>query len=227
MVLRYGVIIAIHVSQLFMKRLIIYFAAIVFFTSCITKTKSDDSVLKAALESFQKGNYEQSQATLQEYTQKYPEDARGWSFWGTVAVEMGNDSLAQVVLSRALVLDSKDYKAITGLGVIESHKKNYDKAEAYYYESIKVNPNYSIAYGSLSALELRRNNFHKAAELGEKATLLNPEDLISQANLSVAYHFLKQYNKRDSLIEKLSSKGYKNTDNLKLIFDGIIRIEDL
>jgi len=141
-------------------------------------------------------------------------------------MELKNDSLANIVLHKAVSLNSKDFKALTGLGVLARQNKQYDKAAEYYNQAITINPTYGQAYGSLLIIELKRGNFQKAVELGEKAYKFDPEGLGMQGNLSIAYHFLNQFDKRDSVIKEITLKGYQYVDYLKLVFDWTITLED-
>jgi tetratricopeptide (TPR) repeat protein len=195
--------------------------------SCSTNNKSDNAALQAAVNDFKQRDFISCQTKLQDYTNRFPEDYQGWSFLGTVALELENDSLAKVVLTRAVSLNSKDFKALTGLGILERKAKNYDKAAEYYGKAISINPEYGKAYSSLLIIELKRGNFNKAIELGEKAAKVDTVDLGIKGNLSVAYHFTKQYSKRDALIKEIGLKGYPYVDYLQLLFDGTVTLDDL
>lgn len=146
---------------------------------------------------------------------------------GTVALELENDSLAAIVFDKALSLNPKDFKALTGLGVLARKNKEYDKAAEYYYKAITIDPSYGNAYASLLIIELKRGNYQTAVDLGEKASRLDPNSLGIKGNLAVAYNFNNQFAKRDSLINEITAKGYPYIDNLKLIFNGISTIDDL
>jgi Flp pilus assembly protein TadD len=210
-----------------MKRLIIFFSTILILFSCATNNKSDNAALQLAVNDYKQGDFITCQSKLQDYTKKFPDDYQGWSFLGTVALELENDSLAKVVLNKAVSLNSKDFKALTGLGMLERKNKNFDKAADYYNKAISINPGYGKAYSSLLIIELKRNNFNKALELGETAAKLDPEDLGIKGNLSVAYHFTKQYDKRDSLIKEITEKGYPYVGYLQLFFNGTATLDDL
>jgi Flp pilus assembly protein TadD len=210
-----------------MTKLTIFFSGVLLFLSCSTNKKSDNAALQMAVSDFNKGDLTSCQAKLQVYTKKFPEDFQGWSFLGTVALELENDSLADAVLNKALSLNSKDYKALTGLGVLARKNKKYDKAAEYYNKAISIEPTYGKAYGSLLIIQLKRGNYQVAVDLGEKASKLDPNGLGIKANLAVAYHFTKQFLKRDSVIREITAKGYPYVENLKLIFNGVATLDDL
>ena len=75
-------------------------------------------------------------------------------------------------------------------------------------------------------IELKRGNFQKAVDLGEKGTTLEPDALYMKAQLSLAYHFNKQYHNRDALIKELTSKGYPYVDNYTKVFNGKATLDD-
>lgn len=177
-------------------------------------------MLKAALSEFNQGNFTACQARLLEYTRQYPEDSQGWGFLGTVALELENDSLAQVVLDKAVALNPQDFKAWTGLGILARKDKDDQKAAGYYAKAIEINPDYGKAYSSLLIIELRQHRYQEAVELGEKAIRLSPKDLVIGANLAAAYHYNGQLAKRDSLMKDIEAKGYPNVENLYLLFNG-------
>jgi Flp pilus assembly protein TadD len=210
-----------------MKGLFVFSSAILFLFGCFTNNKGDNEALQAAVNDFRQKDYVGCQKKLEDYTKKFPNDYQGWSFLGTVALEVENDSLAKFVLNKAVSLNPKDFKGLTGLGILERKNKNYDNAAEFYKQAISINPNYGKAYSSLLIIELKRGNFNKAVELGETAAVLDGEDLGIKANLSIAYHFTKQYDKRDALINDITEKGYPYVKYLQLIFDGTATLDDL
>ena len=210
-----------------MKHLNIFFIGAVLFFSCSTDKKRDNAELQAAVSDFNKGDLTNCETKLHKYTKKFPDDFQGWSFLGTVALELENDSLAKRVLDKAILLNPKDYKALTGLGVLARKNREYDKAAEYYNKAITIAPTYGKAYSSLLIIELKKGNYQTAVDLGEKASRLDPKELGIKGNLAIAYHFTKQFTKRDSLIKEIDEKGYPYIDYLKLVFDGKATLDDL
>lgn len=210
-----------------MNRLILLFTIFIFSIHCGTNKKGNNVLLQAAVKDFDKGEFQNCQIKLQEYTNKYPDDDRGWSFLGTVALKTQNDSLASIAYTKAISINPKDPKALTGLGVLARHNKNYDKAADYYNRAILIDPTYAKAYSSLMIIELKKGNVQKAIELGEKAVNLEPEALDIKGNLAVAYHVNKEFEKRDSLVTEMTLKGYPDVRYLNLIFEGVVTVEDL
>lgn len=206
-----------------MKRLL---PILLVLVSCNPTVESDETALQLALKDYNSQDFTSCQTKLLAYTQKYPNDFKGWSFLGTVASELENDSLATVVYEKSLALNPKDFKALTGLGVLARLNKEYDKAATYYEKAISIDPNYGKAYSSLEIIELKRGDLNKAVALGEKAATLDAKDLGIKSNLAMAYHLTHDIAKRDSLFRELSAKGYPHVDNLKRLFEGSLSVDD-
>jgi tetratricopeptide (TPR) repeat protein len=202
------------------------FLLLVVVSSCAQTPKSDSKEFNDAYAIYQTDKVG-CQTKLLQYTKKYPNDYKGWSLLGSVSVELNSDSLANTYLDKALRLNPKDVMALTELGVIERKRKNYDKAANYYEKAIAIDPAYGRAYASLMLIELKRANYQKAVALGEKGTALEPDALYMKAQLSLAYHFNKQFDKRDALIKELTEKGYPYVENYKKAFSGEVTLDDL
>lgn len=209
-----------------MKNLtVIFLLLILFVNSCVKRSKSDDKEFNSAYADYQT-NKVSCQTKLLSYTKKNPKDYRGWSLLGTVSVELNNDTFGLSCLNKALELNSKDVMALTELGVIERKRKNYNEAANYYNKAIQIDPTFGRAYASLMLIELKRGNYQKAVELGEKGTSLESGALYMQAQLALAYHFNKQFTKRDELIKKLTDQGFPYVEDYKKAFNGQAVLDD-
>lgn len=208
-----------------MKYFTTYLFLLLFLNSYGQPLKNNDNEFNKAYALYESDKVG-CQKELLQYTKKYPEDYKGWSLIGAVAVELNNDSLAKIYLNKALLLNLKDIMALTELGVIERKQKNYDKAAEYYNKAIAIDATFGRAYASLMLIELKRGNYQKAVDLGERGTTLEPEALYMKAQLSLAYHFNKQFDKRDALIQELTAKGYPYVDNYKKAFSGKATMTD-
>lgn len=92
-----------------MQQLFILISIVQILFGC-SFNESDNYALNIAKSDFQKGDFISCQKKLEDYTKKYPNDYKGWSFLGTVALELENDSLAEEVLSKAILLNPNDLK---------------------------------------------------------------------------------------------------------------------
>ena len=202
-----------------MKNITTFFLFLFFLNSCTQKPKSDNNLFNNAYADYQTDKVS-CETKLLDYTKKYPEDYKGWSLLGAVSVELNNDTLGEGCLNKALQLNPKDVMALAELGVIERKEKNYDKAASYYNQAINIDPTFGRAYASLMLIELKRGNYQKAVDLGEKAVSLEPGALYMKAQLALAYHFDKQFDKRDKIMKELTDKGFPYVDNYKKAFEG-------
>jgi tetratricopeptide (TPR) repeat protein len=61
--------------------------------------------------------------------------------------------------------------------------KNYDKAQAYFEEALKINPANAYAYLNLGYIHEKRNQIPEAIKLYQKVIELNPQELLTESNV--------------------------------------------
>ena len=61
--------------------------------------------------------------------------------------------------------------------------KNYDKAQFYFQEALKINPNNAYAYLNLGVTYEKKNQIPEAIEMYKKVITLNPQELITETNI--------------------------------------------
>jgi Flp pilus assembly protein TadD len=175
------------------------------------------------------GDFEQASVLLEQHVETFPNSTYGWSFLGTVSVQLYNNEKAELAFKEAFKLDPKNDKAIVGLGVIARNKGNHILAKEMYEKALKVNPRNPDAYSSLLMLEIFNKNYSKAVELGEKAKMLNIAEnkpgLI--ANLIIAYHLNDQPKERNKEFAELEKTNYREKEYIKMIIDGKIDVEQI
>lgn len=179
-------------------------------------------MMKEANEHYQAGEFGACEKVLLKYTGKYPKQYDGWSFLGTLYLELEEDSLAEVAFEKSLAIKDDNPKALTGMGVVFANRGDYDSAESWYLKAIEADDKYGKAYSSLLMIELRRENYPSAVRLGEKALSLEPNDDGVRGNLMAAYHFNGQLEKRDSLLEVLRMNDYEYLPELEMLLDSNI-----
>lgn len=199
-----------------------------FIFNRVMKAPESNS-LKKISKIYYQGEYQTAKSELEEFLKEYPNSTSGWSFFGTVNLELDDTLNAELGFKKGYELDSKNDKAIVGLGVIERMKGNYEGARKYYEEAIKVNPRNPDSYSSLLVLELKKKNYPKAVELGEKARTLN---LINKrpgilGNLAIAYHYNNQFQERDETLQKLETMNYRDLKYIKMIINGKIDLKEV
>lgn len=207
------------------KQLLFIFASFILLIAGCT-AQNDEKKLEPVAEKMQAGEYEAAKKDIEKFLSKNKKSKIGWILSGHIYAELDEDSLAIISYEKALAIDHDAEEALTGLGIVFRKQQDYDKAAAYYYRAIKVNPGYAQAYSSLVTIELKRKNFNKAVELGQKAFDLDKEDPVIAANLSVAYHYAGDSTKRDKYYKIAESLGYKSLEKVKQIFAGEFTIFD-
>ena len=209
-------------------RVLLLFALGFFIVKKLYRSPETNS-LKKIYETHQKGEFERASEMLDQHVKKYSKSSYGWSFLGTVSMQLYDYEKAEKSFKKAFELDDKNDKAIVGLGVMARNNGNHKLAKEMYYKAIKINPRNPDAYSSLLMLELFNKNYTEAVKLGEKAKKLN---LIENkpgilANLTVAYHLNNQLEKRDIELAKLEKTNYRELGYIKMVINGEIIIDEL
>lgn len=80
------------------------------------------------------------------------------------ATDLQTSKLVENMLTKAVSLDSKCAEAYMQLGVLESARRNYDKAIEYYNKAIEANPQFSEAHYRLGVVYTRVGEKDKAKQ---------------------------------------------------------------
>jgi len=175
---------------------IIYIILLVL--TCITsfvfafrkKAKQNKEQLKKILGLFRQKRFPECNEEIDRHLKEFPYSKNGLLMKGNTCLELMKLNEAEKAYEETIKLDPKNYKAIAGLGVIMRYKKDFRKAEDYYYKALKINPDFSAAKSSLMLLELYKGNIEVAIALGEDS-IKNGIEKIEPAilgNLVIAYH---------------------------------------
>ncbi len=186
-------------------------------------TSSSDSFETELLEMrklYDRGEYEQLIAKTDEYLDRHPESAIVRSQMGWAYLKLDCPGKAEDCFKEALSLDSNWDNAYVGLGVLYRGLGETEMARASYGEAIKLAPNNAEAFSSLLVIELIEGNDAQAVEYGERAWELRKTDASIAANLSVAYHYAGDFEKRDIFYGHARRLGYHGLVGLKDIFEG-------
>ena len=107
------------------------------------------------------------------------------------------------------------------LGNIESGQKKIEKAKESYEKSIKVDPNFSMAYSNLGLFYFQhKNDYKKAENLYKKSISLNTKEPEPHNNLGALYYALEKYEdaihcyKKAILINAKFSQAHHNLGNV-------------
>ena len=112
---------------------------------------------------------------------------------------------------------------------VENHKKNnFQIAEKFYKEILKINPTHFKSIFLLGTLSITVKNFDKAVELLNQSISIQPEHAQSHCNLGVVYKELGKTEKAKSYYQKAISIKPDFADphnNLGIIFNELDEIE--
>ena len=89
----------------------------------------------------------------------------------------------------------------TGLALSEADKKNIEKANREYLQSIKIPPDHWASYYNEGNYYLNLGNYRQAITGYETSIRLEPQGVMSRVNMSIAYARLGENKKADSIPE--------------------------
>src|SRR5690349_5301301 len=139
------------------SRIILSIIMLISF-SCVSKSQEGKAEYMEIYRIHQSGDHQKALTMLGDFVKKYPHIERGWTFYGVVLVDDGQDSLAEIAFNKALAINPDVKQALTGLGVINRTKGNFQEAERLYKKAIEIDPNFSEAYSSLIVTELAKKD---------------------------------------------------------------------
>jgi len=169
---------------------------------------------------FNNAEYDYVIQELKIYLDKYPESYKGWNLLGWAYLK--NDQLEQAEQSfnNSIGINAEWDNSYVGKGALYRKLGDLDKANQSYQQVLSLFPENAEAYSSLVVIELMRGNDKKAVEYGEKAWELRQDLPSIPANLSIAYHYLGDFIKRDEFYGYAQELDYHNLQALQDIFDG-------
>lgn len=89
------------------------------------------------------------------------------------------------------------------LGVLESKDQNFEKANEYYREALRIDPNFAFAWDNMGLNYRRMNQFDKAIEAYENSLKLDPAGKMPLQNSAIVYVYQKDFKKAIEAYERL------------------------
>ena len=154
------------------------------------------------------------------YVQQYPKSHRGWSLIGWAHVDLEQLSEARDCFRKALQIEPSWDNGYVGLGVVCRREGKLAEARENYLQAIRLVPDNAEAFSSLLVIELMEGNDKLAVEYGERAWAIRDNYASIPANLSIAYHYLGDEQKRDEYFEHAKRLNYDRLDSLLDVFSG-------
>lgn len=102
-------------------------------------------------------------------------------------------------------------------GQIESEKKEYAKAIAYYKKAVKIDEDFAFAWDNIGICNRYLGNYDEAIKAYEKSISINPYGLMPLQNLAIVFSYKKEYDKAISTYERLARIDDQNPE----VFYGI------
>ncbi len=130
------------------------------------------------------------------------------------ALKKKDEAQVQALASELLSLNSKNYKALHALGIVEYKKGRMEAAEILFRRSIKENPNFAPAYSNLALVLLEIGTQAEAIREFKNGLKVNPNDPVIGANLGSLYIKAKDYTKAEFALEIPVKKGVKEVEVL-------------
>ncbi len=141
---------------------------------------------------------------LQKYTNKYPQDWRGFNNLGVAYVADGNLSDAQTQFNKARGVDSKQPAVNNNLGVVELANGNYDSAKENFAKAKNVGC--SEAGYNMGVLNIRDGEYDKAiANFGSTPSFNKALAQVLAKNVDDAKRTINSLDSQDALVYYLKA----------------------
>ena len=163
---------------------------------------------------------------LEQYVAAHPRNDLAWTILGHAYEDLDEDAKARKAYDRALEVNPRAHRALTGLGILARKQGDYDGAMAYYQRAIAIDAKYAQAYSSMTTLALKRGKDAEALAYAKKGYALDKEDAVVAANLAIAYHYNGLVQQRDEMTAVARRLGYPDPDRLKQIYSGELTVRD-
>jgi tetratricopeptide (TPR) repeat protein len=186
----------------------------------------DEARLERIAAIYAEGHSERAITQLKAYVQAYPQDDLAWTILGNAYQDVDRLDNAQQAYESALAANPRQFKAITGQGILHRKRGEYDAAMQAYQQALAIDPAYAQAYSSMTAIALKRHEDEKALEYASKGYDLDQSNPVIAANLALAYHYNNDIDNRDKFTRIAERLGYHNMDTLHEIYSGESTIRD-
>ncbi len=103
------------------------------------------------------------------------------------ALEAGDLSAAEQILTQVLKADPNSASALNMLGVVRAQQQRTDEAEKLFQQAIKANPKLAGPYGNLGVIYRNRKEADRSMEMLQQAAQLSPGDARVLYNLALLH----------------------------------------
>jgi predicted O-linked N-acetylglucosamine transferase (SPINDLY family) len=159
------------------------------------KTKSKHPIsqesLSKAMALHQNGKIEAAEEIYKEILKNNINSFDALHLLGVIAGQKGNDELAIDLISKAIVINSKDARSHYNLGFSLQKLKYYELALTCYEQAILLEPNYAVAFSNRASIFKELGKYEVALESYNQALALSPinaEDYSNRAVVLTSLH---------------------------------------
>ena len=200
---------------------IIALIGLLALSGCAALNKANETKrLRKIDRSFTSGEVDHARREAEKFVRDYPRSDQGWSLLGWIYLKKDDLKKAEESFDKALSINPRWDNAYVGKGVMYRKLGDNAKARESYLKALSISPENAEAYASLLVIELIEGNNKTAVTYGEKAWALRKDNSLIAANLSVAYHYVGDYAKRDQFYSEAKRLGYSDLAKLQNIFEG-------
>ncbi len=186
----------------------------------IRSSADDMSRLSQLDERFENGDYGYVLTEGRKYVAEHPKSSKGWVVLGWAYLMTDDLPSAESCIDKSLAINPNWDNAYVAKGVLYRKRGDLDAASSSYQKAIELVPENPEAFASLLVIELMRGNDQKAVDYGEQAWALRKDYPTIPANLSVAYHYVGDYEKREEFYKHAERLGYRKLTVLRDIYEG-------
>ncbi len=186
--------------------------------------KPDMSDYYAADKLFKSGMYDRALARVDKFIKNNPDDVGGHMLRAWCLLKLDRMQEAKDIIDNVLAKNPEHSDALVASGVYYRKLGENNKALEFYEKALIVDPNDPYAQSSIVTVALLNCQIKKAVDYGERAAKSAKDDAVINANLAVAYHYDKQFEKRDEYTAKAKELNYPSIDALPDIYSGELLI---
>ena len=117
---------------------------------------------------------------------------------------------AEAAFKLVTVLDSREARAVDGLGAVAWHRKDFELAKSFFKRAIDINAHYDRPYAHLALIAQQEGDLVTAHRLFQQAMTLNPLNYRSRNNFAA-----------------LLANNAADTAQMQVAYDEILKAEHL
>jgi len=155
-----------------------------------------------------RGDLEKAIRELETSVEQYPDEKQGWYLLGQYARELGRSQEAIANFERAVELDPSFRSAYNQLAYLYDAGDDGERAIAAATRYVELAPDEANPYDTQGEILARYGRLKQAIAAFEKAVEINPDYYHSRAYLGFMYTFDRQYERADSIFERLTFQSH-------------------